>query len=114
VIVITGHGDVSLVIEAMRFGAVNFFEKPFDDELLLEAIHAALEHHEKGSQHDAERAQLLERLGALSNRERQVLQGLVAGNPNKAIAFDLGICPRTVEIYRANLMTRCRHQACPS
>jgi two-component system response regulator FixJ len=106
VIVITGHGDVSLAVQAMKLGAVDFFEKPFDDELLLKAIHTALEHHERSSQHDAERSQLLARLGALSNRERQVLQGLVAGHPNKAIAFDLGISPRTVEIYRANLMAK--------
>ena len=106
VIVITGHGDVPMAVEAMKIGAVDFIEKPFDDDLLLTAVRSALGQWEKGAQKEGERAKLLDKLAALSNREREVLEGLVAGKPNKIIAFDLGISPRTVEIYRANLMTK--------
>jgi two-component system response regulator FixJ len=106
VIVITGHGDVPLAVEAMKAGAIEFLEKPFDDELLLSAVRSALRQHEKDSRREAERAQVLDRLASLSARERQVLEGLVVGHPNKTIAFDLGISPRTVEIYRANVMTK--------
>jgi two-component system response regulator FixJ len=106
VIVITGHGDVPLAVEAMKFGAADFLEKPFDDEILLSAVRAALNRQDSDSKRQAERAAIDDRLAALSNREREVLEGLVAGRANKQIAFDLGISPRTVEIYRANLMTK--------
>ena len=106
VVVMTGHGDVQLAVEAMKIGARDFIEKPFDDETLLGAVRAALDDGERQARHDAERDALLERLSTLSNRERDVLQGLVAGKPNKIVAFDLGISPRTVEIYRANMMTK--------
>ncbi|TMJ02019.1 MAG: response regulator transcription factor FixJ [Alphaproteobacteria bacterium] len=106
VIVITGHGDIQLAVEAMKIGAVDFIEKPFDDEVLLAAVKAALGQWEKSVWKEAERARLAERLAALSNREREVLEGLVAGKPNKMIAFDLGISPRTIEIYRAHVMTK--------
>ena len=106
VIVITGHGDVPLAVEAMKFGAVDFLEKPFDDNILLASVRSALQRQHGDTQQQAERAIIDERLAALSNREREVLQGLVAGHANKRIAFDLGISPRTVEIYRANLMTK--------
>ena len=106
VIVITGHGDVQLAVEAMKIGAVDFIEKPFDDDVLLAAIKSALDRWDKSAKHDAEQTQLLEKLASLSSREREVLEGLVAGKPNKIIAFDLGISPRTVEIYRANVMTK--------
>ena len=106
VIVMTGHGDIPLAVEAMKYGAADFFEKPFDDEALLKAVHSAFNRLEGTAQKSAERAALNERLATLSNRERQVLEGLVAGKANKVIAFDLGISPRTVEIYRANLMTK--------
>ena len=106
VIVITGHGDVPLAVEAMKFGAADFLEKPFDDSILLAAVRSALSRQDGDTRQRAERAVIDERLAALSNREREVLGGLVAGHANKRIAFDLGISPRTVEIYRANLMTK--------
>jgi len=106
VIVITGHGDVSLAVEAMKVGAVDFLEKPFDDEALLSSVRSALRKGADTARHKAEVSEINERLTALSNRERQVLEGLVAGKANKVIAFDLGISARTVEIYRANVMTK--------
>jgi two-component system, LuxR family, response regulator FixJ len=106
VIVITGHADVPLAVEAMKTGAIDFLEKPFDDEVLLASIRAAFERQEGDTSRQALRTEVEGRIAALSNREREVLMGLVAGRANKQIAFDLGISPRTVEIYRANLMTK--------
>jgi two-component system response regulator FixJ len=106
VIVITGHGDVPLAVEAMKVGAVDFFEKPFDDEALIGAVRSALDRQENAGKRNTELAEIRTKLDTLSGRERDVLQGLVAGHPNKTIAYDLGISPRTVEIYRANLMTK--------
>jgi two-component system response regulator FixJ len=106
VIVMTGHADVPLAVEAMKEGAADFIEKPFDDERLLAAVRAALDHHQKKSQHDARTVDIQQRLRSLSERERQVLDGLVAGKANKVIAFELQISARTVEIYRANMMTK--------
>jgi two-component system, LuxR family, response regulator FixJ len=85
---------------------VDFLEKPFDDEVLLAAVRAALNAQATDSEKQALKAKVNERLASLSNREREVLEGLVAGHPNKTIAYDLGISPRTVEIYRANLMSK--------
>lgn len=106
VIVITGHGDIALAVEAMKIGAVDFLEKPFDDDHLLTAVRSALDKEADAARRNAEISEIHDKLAALSNRERQVLEGLVAGHANKNIAFDLGISPRTVEIYRANLMTK--------
>jgi two-component system response regulator FixJ len=106
VIVITGHGDVPLAVEAMKLGAADFIEKPFDDDQLIAAVRGALNQGTDSAKRKAEVADVNAKLAALSNRERQVLEGLVAGKANKVIAFDLGISPRTVEIYRANLMTK--------
>ncbi len=106
VIVMTGHGDVPLAVEAMKIGAADFFEKPFDSDSIVAAVRAALSNSEKDADREAERRELHARLATLSPRERDVLGGLVAGNPNKTIAHDLGISPRTVEIYRANVMTK--------
>ena len=106
VIVITGHGDVALAVEAMKAGAIDFIEKPFDDEGLLATIRSALARHEGDRERGSRAAEVRARLALLSERERQVLDGLVAGKPNKLIAYDLGISARTVEIYRANVMTK--------
>lgn len=106
VIVITGHGDISLAVEAMKIGATDFLEKPFDGHQLLAAVRSALSQDADTGKRKAELVGIQEKIAALSNRERQVLEGLVAGSANKNIAFDLGISPRTVEIYRANLMTK--------
>jgi len=106
VIVVTGHGDVPLAVEAMKIGAADFLEKPFDDEVLLASVRSAFARQEGTDKRRAERTEIESKLAALSNRERDVLQGLVRGLANKQIAFDLGISPRTVEIYRANLMTK--------
>jgi two-component system response regulator FixJ len=103
-IVVTGHGDVPLAVEAMKAGAVDFIEKPFDQEAILSAVQAALDRAGGGDNGDGQAIKA--RLGTLSERERQVLDGLIAGHPNKTIAYNLGISPRTVEVYRANLMTK--------
>jgi two-component system response regulator FixJ len=108
VIVTTGHGDIPLAVEAMKLGASDFIEKPFDDEVLIAAIRAALNKAAESGRSEQRRAEIRERLAALSERERQVLDRLVEGKPNKIIAFDLGISPRTVEIYRANVMAKMR------
>jgi two-component system, LuxR family, response regulator FixJ len=106
VIVITGHGDVPLAVEAMKLGAVDFIEKPYDGKALLGAVRSALSTQRADARRDDERAEILGRLAALSSRERQVLDGLIAGQHNKTIAHELGISARTVEIYRANVMTK--------
>ena len=106
VIVMTGHADVPMAVEAMKEGAVDFIEKPFDDDMFLAAVRSALRLQEQHAQRDAQITEVQSRLLGLSERERQVLEGLVAGKANKVIAYDLGISPRTVEIYRANVMTK--------
>lgn len=106
VIVITGHADVPLAIQAMKAGVSDFIEKPFDDEVLLAAIRNALAQHAGDEQALAERQKVIDRMAALSPREREVMDGLVAGQANKAIAFDLEISARTVEVYRANVMMK--------
>lgn len=106
VILITGHGDVALAVEAMKAGAVDFIEKPFDDETLLGAIRSALQTSPAELEGSSARKEAETRLADLSPRERDVLQGLVAGKINKVIAHDLSISPRTVEVYRANLMAK--------
>ena len=106
VIVMTGHADVPLAVEAMKEGAMDFVEKPFDDDLFLAAVRTALSRQAQKVEQSAQNAEVRARIDALSEREAQVLEGLVAGKANKVIAYDLGISPRTVEIYRANVMTK--------
>jgi two-component system response regulator FixJ len=105
-IIMTGHADVPLAVQAMKAGAIDFLEKPFDDELLLSAIRIALQQHDSAGRSSAEIAQIQARIDTLSPRERQVLEGLLAGHPNKTIAFDLGLSSRTVEVHRANVMSK--------
>ncbi|HVY33195.1 MAG TPA: response regulator FixJ [Caulobacteraceae bacterium] len=107
VIIITGHGDVPMAVEAMRAGVVDFLEKPFSNERILEALdRAAKSPNNHPAVPDGSHTEIMARLETLSERERQVLDRVIAGAPNKIIARDLGISPRTVEIYRAKLMTK--------
>jgi two-component system, LuxR family, response regulator FixJ len=106
VIVITGHGDIPLAVEAMKCGALDFIEKPFAEESILRAVRSAQDRTKRVGPRSEEEAQVASRLASLSERERQVLEGLVSGHANKIIAHELGISPRTVEVYRANLMTK--------
>ena len=106
VIMITGHGDIPMAVEAMRSGVIDFIEKPFSESRILDALKRALSAISEAPAVSGDRAQVLQRLETLSERERQVLDGVVGGHPNKVIARDLGISPRTVEIYRAKLMTK--------
>jgi two-component system response regulator FixJ len=106
VIVITGHGDVPLAVEAMREGVVDFIEKPFSDDTILGSLSTAFARSRGQSAQVGERTEIRKRLASLSGRERQVLDGLLAGQANKVVAIELGISPRTVEVYRANLMSK--------
>ena len=106
VIVLTGHADVALAVRAMKAGVVDFLEKPFEDEALLRAVRAALSRSEDTAVREKERAEIAQRVEQLTAREREVFDAVVAGDSNKAAALKLGISPRTVEIYRANVMTK--------
>jgi two-component system response regulator FixJ len=106
VIIVTGHGDVPLAVRAMKAGAIDFLEKPFDDELLLASVRRALAEGQRTGKDMALVDIAKERVAALTPREHQVLEHLVAGRPNKAIANELDISPRTIEIHRANLMDK--------
>ena len=106
VIVMTGHADVALAVQAMKEGAADFIEKPFDDQVLIDAIRSALDNRGEPVAAHPQSTEIRKNLATLSERERQVLDGLVAGLPNKTIAYDLGISPRTVEIHRANVMSK--------
>jgi two-component system response regulator FixJ len=106
VIVITGHGDIPLAVEAMKAGAIDFIEKPFRDEVLLAAVRTALNVEEKASANDAARRRYQDVFANLSPREQEVLRSVVEGKTNKVIAYDFGISPRTVEVHRANMMMK--------
>jgi two-component system response regulator FixJ len=112
-IVITGHGDVQMAVDAMKNGALDFIEKPFSDDVLIESIQRAV--NVAQSQHEIEASieATRQRMATLSEREMQVLNGVVSGEPNKTIAFDLGISPRTVEVYRAGLMSKMQAKNLP-
>jgi two-component system response regulator FixJ len=105
-IVVTGPGDVQMAVEAMKNGAMDFIEKPFSDEVILDSIKRAVERAASQVDADAALTRTRERLASLSERELQVLRGVVQGQANKTIAFELGISPRTVEVYRAGLMSK--------
>jgi two-component system response regulator FixJ len=106
VIIMTGHGDVPLAVEAMKLGAVDFLEKPFDDNLLIAMVESGLRRAEPEARNEALTREIAVRVESLSPRERQVMDGLVAGLSNKAIAREYDISPRTIEVYRANVMTK--------
>lgn len=112
-IVITGHGDVQMAVEAMKNGAIDFIEKPFSDDVLIESITRAAGRAAERVQSEATLEVVRQRLASLSERERQVLKGVVAGQVNKTIAFELGISPRTVEVYRAGLMGKMQARSLP-
>jgi two-component system response regulator FixJ len=106
VVIMTGHGDVPLAVEAMKLGAADFVEKPFEDDRLIGMIETALRQAEPGLRSEAATIEIQSRIATLSPRERQVLDGLIAGLSNKLIAREYDISPRTIEVYRANVMTK--------
>lgn len=106
VIIMTGHGDVRLAVEAMKAGALDFIEKPFDDEVLLSAIRVALDRYDVTGDREKDVVQVRAKLASLSPREHEVLQFLLAGRANKTIAFDLTLSVRTVEVHRASVMAK--------
>jgi len=106
IVIMTGHGDIPLAVEAMKLGAIDFLEKPFEDERLVIMIATALSQAADNSKNESAAADIASRIASLSPRERQVMDGLVAGLSNKLIARDYNISPRTIEVYRANVMTK--------
>lgn len=113
VIIVTGHGDVPLAVRAMKAGAVDFIEKPYDDELLLASVRRALDMGTTRMQSPAADPAIAALIAALTPREREVLEHLIAGRPNKVVAYELGISPRTVEIHRAHLMEKMQVRSLP-
>jgi len=106
IVIMTGHGDVPLAVEAMKLGAVDFLEKPFEDDRLIAMIETAIHQAEPAAKSEAITQDIATRVASLSPRERQVMDGLIAGLSNKLIARDYDISPRTIEVYRANVMTK--------
>ncbi len=106
ILIMTGHGDVPLAVEAMKLGAVDFLEKPFEDDRLIGMMEAAIRQAEPAARSEAVTHDIAARVATLSPRERQVMEGLIAGLSNKLIARDYDISPRTIEVYRANVMTK--------
>ncbi len=113
IIVITGHGDVAVAVQAMKGGALDFLEKPFNDQVLLDRVQSALTRDAQRRRERAERAALEARLAQLTPREREVLEQVVAGHPNKVVAHNLGISVKTVEIHRARAMEKMQAQSLP-
>jgi two-component system response regulator FixJ len=105
-VIMTGHADVPLAVEAMKEGAVDFIEKPFEAAVLLAALRLALERHDQRHDQDLRLAQIQDRLRLLSGREREVMERVTEGKANKVVAYELGLSTRTVEVYRSNVMTK--------
>jgi two-component system response regulator FixJ len=105
-IIMTGHADVPLAVEAMKEGAIDFIEKPFEAAVMLSALRLALDRHGQRHDQDLRLAQIQDRLRLLSTREREVMQGVAEGKANKVVAYELGLSTRTVEVYRSNVMTK--------
>ncbi|MDE5439895.1 response regulator [Bradyrhizobium sp. CSA207] len=106
IVIMTGHGDVPLAVEAMKLGAIDFLEKPFEDDRLITMIESAIRQAEPAARSEAVSQDIAARVASLSPRERQVMEGLIAGLSNKLIAREYDISPRTIEVYRANVMTK--------
>jgi two-component system response regulator FixJ len=106
IIIMTGHGDIPLAVEAMKHGAIDFLEKPFEDDRVIARINEAIRQGQEHARDDALASEIVARIASLSPRERQVMDGLVAGLSNKLIAREYDISPRTIEVYRANVMTK--------
>ncbi|MCK1385010.1 response regulator FixJ [Bradyrhizobium sp. 21] len=106
ILIMTGHGDVPLAVEAMKLGAVDFLEKPFEDDRLTGMIELAIREAVPAAKNDAIAQDVAARVASLSPRERQVMEGLISGLSNKLIAREYDISPRTIEVYRANVMTK--------
>jgi two-component system response regulator FixJ len=106
IVIMTGHGDIPLAVEALKLGAVDFLEKPFEDDRLIGMIEAAIRQAETAARSEAITHDIAGRIATLSPRERQVMDGLIAGLSNKLIAREYDISPRTIEVYRANVMTK--------
>jgi two-component system, LuxR family, response regulator FixJ len=113
VIIMTGHADVPLAVAALKAGAVDFIEKPFDDDALLAAVRRALEGHARDAASREAVRETERRVASLTPREREVMEGMVAGKPNKVIAYDLGTSPRTVEVHRARVMEKMAVRSLP-
>jgi two-component system response regulator FixJ len=106
IVIMTGHGDVPMAVETMKLGAIDFLEKPFEDERLTTMIESAIRQAEPTARDEAITQDIAARIATLSPRERQVMDGLMAGLSNKLIAREYDISPRTIEVYRANVMTK--------
>lgn len=106
VVIITGHGDVPMAVRAMKSGAIDFIEKPFNDEVLLDAIRRAIAFGEEQRSHQSEHLQIEERLQHLTPREREVMDRVTEGHSNKEIANSLGVSAKTIEAHRARVMEK--------
>lgn len=114
IIFVTGHGDVPMAIQALKGGGFDFVEKPLDDELLLQRIRQALQEDQRQRQDPFNRQTVVQRVSQLTPREREVMDAVVAGNSNRQIAVDLGLSPKTIEVYRARVMQKMRADSLPA
>jgi FixJ family two-component response regulator len=113
IIFVTGHGDVPMAVHALRAGAVDFIQKPFSDQALLDRIQQSLEEHARRRGEDVKKAAIRERIAGLTPREREVMSMVIEGKANKVIAIDLGVSERTVEIHRARVMEKMQASSLP-